>query len=248
MTDERRPPENRPASRTTVRRRKSARKQPRRKRSPWLILVLVVVAAAAAGWWYGQRGGDEDVEDFPDLVEGPAVDAPMSGDRAVVEPVDGPGSREGAALVARLDAAGGSEQVADHRLDRTNSAAAGGSIDRLPEGPQTAEFGDVGSEFLGNQIVCLELSPNHDGLEVLGPHHGPQPAPAGRPAGMAVQVGGLNRGRAQPEFAGRSDAGHAVLGAVVSQKFFHQSVGSQAAAVAAVDQFRPAFGIDNIET
>lgn len=80
MTDERRPAERRAGPRTTVRRKKAAR----RKRSPWTILIVVVIVAAAAGWWYGQRGADEVVDDFPDLAEGPAVEAPLSGDRAVV--------------------------------------------------------------------------------------------------------------------------------------------------------------------
>ena len=80
MTDERRPSKRRTGPRTTVRHKKS----PGRKRSPWAILIVVVLVAAAAGWWYGQRGTDEVVDDFPDLAEGPAVEAPLSGDRAVV--------------------------------------------------------------------------------------------------------------------------------------------------------------------
>jgi hypothetical protein len=80
MTGDRRSPERPENPRTSVRRRKPARK----KRFPWPVLIVVILVAAAAGWWYGQRGDQDVVDDFADLIEGPAVEAPLAGDRAVV--------------------------------------------------------------------------------------------------------------------------------------------------------------------
>jgi hypothetical protein len=61
------------------------RSKPVKKRRPlWPILVVLAVAAGAFGWWYGQRGDEEIIDDLPEIAKGPAVDAPLAGDRAVV--------------------------------------------------------------------------------------------------------------------------------------------------------------------
>lgn len=66
--------------RTSVR-----RSRPVKKRRPiWPLLVVLAVVAGAFGWWYGQRGDEEIVDDLPEIADGPAVDAPLAGDRAVV--------------------------------------------------------------------------------------------------------------------------------------------------------------------
>jgi len=66
--------------RTSVRRSKPVKKG----RPLWPILVVLAVVAGAFGWWYGQRGDEEIVDDLPEIADGPAVDAPLAGDRAVV--------------------------------------------------------------------------------------------------------------------------------------------------------------------
>jgi len=83
MSEPRRP-EGRKAG-TPVKRTSVRRSRPVRKRRPfWPVLVVLAVAAGALGWWYGQRGGEETLDDFPEIAEGPAVEAPLAGDRAVV--------------------------------------------------------------------------------------------------------------------------------------------------------------------
>ena len=59
-------------------------KQVRKRRPLWPVLVVLGLVAAAAGWWYVQRGNAEVGQGLPELAEGPAVEAPLAGDRAVV--------------------------------------------------------------------------------------------------------------------------------------------------------------------
>jgi hypothetical protein len=77
--------ERRPAPRPSVRRNRPARKRPvKGKRRLGPVLLVVAVLGAAAGWWWGQRGADQTAEEFPEFAAGPAVEAPLAGDRAVV--------------------------------------------------------------------------------------------------------------------------------------------------------------------
>jgi len=50
----------------------------------WPFVLVLAVAAAAVGWWLGHRTDEAAQEEFPDVAEGAAVEAPLSGDRAVV--------------------------------------------------------------------------------------------------------------------------------------------------------------------
>lgn len=80
MTDD-----QRPVSRPSVRRSRPARKRSvKKKRRVWPVLLVVAIVAAIGGWWWGQRDADSTGDEFADFAEGPAVEAPLAGDRAVV--------------------------------------------------------------------------------------------------------------------------------------------------------------------
>jgi hypothetical protein len=80
MTDD-----HRPAARPSVRRNRPVKKRPgKKKRRVWPILLVIAIFAATTGWWWGWRDGTPVTEDYSDFVVGPAVEAPLAGDRAVV--------------------------------------------------------------------------------------------------------------------------------------------------------------------
>lgn len=85
MTDDRKPETSgQPTARTTVRRPRPPRRK-KKSRKPLMVVLAVIALGAAGGWWLLRDGGDAGFDiNLTGGNDGSALDAPLSGDRAVV--------------------------------------------------------------------------------------------------------------------------------------------------------------------